>query len=118
MDKMSTNNDKKNPESETKKCLICEQELTLEDGMLQGGGFLKLSFGFGSRFDHMAFDGVNPLKMRGPLFMACAGHRDGLIRAYICDDCFEQRHHLMEAYRVRKAEKLTLLTPIDNSTQT
>lgn len=81
--------------SETKKCLVCERELPLEDGMLDGGGFIRINFGFGSRYDHLAFTNVDRKELSEPLLTASAP----VIQGYLCDDCFASKHALLDPYR-------------------
>jgi hypothetical protein len=77
------------------KCVFCERELepVFEDNQFQafGGGDLKVSFGFGSRHDHLGQrpDSEVPLER----LLAC-----DVIVGFICDDCFEKKHELFEGY--------------------
>lgn len=79
------------------KCLICEKDLIMDDHeLIMDGGFVKISFHFGSRHDQ------------------CKGfHREGKvdshqemllqsdeIEAYICDDCFTRKAILCRGFRV------------------
>jgi len=78
------------------KCLCCEKEMDIdEQGCLSGGGFMEVSFGFGSRNDQVG-GGNDPLL-----------DVSDEIEAYICDDCFDKRRNLMRGFRVRTEKQKT-----------
>jgi len=77
-----------------KSCLICGKSLPWEESMelVEGGGFVVLSFHYGSRHDQLA-TWVDKDKKSELL-------RCDEIRAYICDDCFENKLDLFEGWNI------------------
>jgi hypothetical protein len=53
---------------------------------VSGGGFARLYFGYGSRYDNIDEDG----SLKGTNTMII----------YICDDCFERKFKLVECWRM------------------
>lgn len=89
------------------KCLKCEKPLSMLPDMPanpDGAGEIVVSFGYGSRHDQCSGWGGMPPPSSG----APRHHRltntsvCNEVRAYVCDDCFEQYAHLFEGWSVRR----------------
>lgn len=77
------------------KCLVCLKDLEMDaHGLVDGAGFAVVSFHFGSRFDQL---GVSEGASKLEKILAA-----DKIEAIICDDCFEERHEHVLAYKVEK----------------
>ncbi len=89
-------------ESRTVLCLCCEKALeTTHDTVVYDGGWMVVDFGYGSRFDYDCNTSLRPVSSDSvPEVLACDE-----IRAYICDDCFEQKANLFEGYRITKVQR-------------
>lgn len=88
-------------------CLICEKKIDLiEPGfdMLDGGGFVKVSFGYGSKHDQIGLrepkhNDKYPIES---IPIPGVENEDLITRilasykvcSYICDECFEKKIHL------------------------
>lgn len=94
------------------KCLKCEKELTrLDPGErnVNGGGELRVSFGYGSTHDMMTdlFEvprnshEVLPEAPRHDRLLGCE-----LVNAYICDSCFVKHAELFEGFKITVTPKL------------
>jgi uncharacterized protein YlaI len=77
------------------KCLLCEKDLQLsESGLIDDAGFIYVEFHYGSKHDqckgfgHYGFDETLQDRLLG----------SDEIEAYICDDCFDKKHHLMRGF--------------------
>ena len=82
-------------------CLICEKAISILEDMPNpvGAGTLTACFGYGSGHDQL---GARSIPMKGD-----APRLDKLlscdrIRAWICDDCFEKKHHLFQGFEIKK----------------
>lgn len=99
------------PEYEKVNCLICDKELNYEpgkthDGNVHDGGFMLVSFHYGSRHDQcLGFSGRKAhRKDASPMhkLLTCDD-----IEAFICDDCFEKKFDKMKGYDIRTRRERT-----------
>lgn len=84
-------------------CFCCDKQLDNagpEDDEhycmhVSDGGFARLFFGYGSRFDNIECDG------------SLGGTTDMII--FICDDCFEKKFELVQCWRIHRRSKGKML---------
>lgn len=83
------------------KCLKCEKSLeTLPNcSNVDGGGDMDVTFHYGSKHDMcIGFGGYRALSdIRREQLLAC-----DLIKAYICDECFDKHSELFEGFKITK----------------
>jgi hypothetical protein len=88
------------------KCLVCEKALEYDDdhGLVTGGGFLRLSFGYGSVYD------------QGPSGSGCvpfepenAALNCDITEGYLCDGCFLKKRHLFRGFRDKVVRQRVLV---------
>lgn len=83
-------------------CLCCDKQLTFtEEELVMGGGFMKVSFHYGSRNDQC--DGrldYNKAETYKQEMLAC-----DKIQAFICDDCFEEKLTKFQGFMIEKTIK-------------
>jgi hypothetical protein len=80
------------------KCVFCERELepfSVDSFQPYDGGQLTLNFSFGSRYDQIESSPNSDDPMKRML-------SSDLLVGYICDDCFDKKHHLFEGYHAIK----------------
>lgn len=82
-------------------CLICDKELEYElwsdhTGNVYNGGFMSVSFGYGSRHDQAGgFSQGRDNLIDMDKMLSCDE-----IEAFICDDCFDKKFNKMRGYDV------------------
>jgi uncharacterized protein YlaI len=82
------------------KCLLCEKDLELDGhGLVNDGGFVYVEFHYGSKHDQCKGFGYN---WNEDVVDCLLGSDE--IEAYICDDCFDKKHHLMRGFKVEKKQ--------------
>ena len=74
------------------KCLLCKKELNITDYGPEKGGELTAAFGYGSTHDQIGYKGEDKNTRLKILLQS------DFIRAYICDECFEQNVDLFEGF--------------------
>jgi hypothetical protein len=84
-----------------KKCLLCNKELVWDENfdLIDKAGFITVSFHYGSRHDQGGHS-----EPKDPLtkLLQCDE-----IRAFICDDCFEQKLAKFEGWKISTERKET-----------
>lgn len=86
-------------------CLVCDKELGLQyNGNVMDGGFMLVSFHYGSRHDQChGFGGRKSHRAESsPMnkMLTCDE-----IEAFICDDCFEKKFEKMKGYDIKQQER-------------
>lgn len=80
-------------------CLICEKELQEGETGPLACGYANMDFAYGSRFDQNG-NGYYGDDDRLSQLLNC-----NMLRAYICDDCFEKKQNLFKGYRIEVERK-------------
>jgi hypothetical protein len=83
-------------------CLICEKNIKLiysnYPNNPDNGGEITVSFGYGSKHDQLPFiERSLDAPLRIDNLLSC-----DLIKAWICDDCFEKKQHLFNGFQIKK----------------
>lgn len=85
------------------KCLICETELvrTIPEeygNSFDGGGEIRVEFGYGSQFDFVRNSNALDLHDRGDWSRIMKLMTAEMIVGAICDECFTAKSHLFRGY--------------------
>lgn len=94
----------KEPEIEKVNCLVCDKELDYEltpthQGGVSGGGFMLVSFHYGSRHDQcLGYPGRKANRENASSMHKLLTCDD--LEAFICDDCFEKKFDKMKGYDI------------------
>lgn len=89
---------------------MCDKELEYEpgtqyNGNVNDGGFMLVSFHYGSRHDQChGFHGRKSYRNENSMkrMLTCDE-----IEAFICDDCFEKKFYKMKGYDIRTKRERT-----------
>lgn len=91
-------------------CLCCEKELKIDEfNCIYGGGVMKLSFGYGSLHDQSDHELAEDYAQSMEGSKGVLGWKRILlgdeIEAYLCDNCFDEKKHLIRGFEVTTETK-------------